>query len=127
MVSINLRHLLRHKPYYDVGMPPGAAEIIRSNLEWSTPVTLVGRIRDQYPTVTANQIHAAWTSMSEVMWKRDKDQLASAKLLLGELHKDVDIFDTDVDEGVQQVCWGMTRIAARLKGKVVEIAIDATC
>jgi len=108
-------------------MPPGAAEIIHSNLEWSTPVALVGRIRDQYPTVTANQIHAAWTSMSEVMWKRDKDQLASAKLLLGEFYKDVDIFDTEVDEGVQQVCWGMKRIAAPLKGKVVEIAIDATC
>ena len=65
--------------------------------------------------------------MSEVMWKRDKDQLASAKLLLTEFQKDVDIFDIEVDEGVQQVCWGMKKIASLLKGKIVEIAIDATC
>jgi hypothetical protein len=108
-------------------MPAGAAEIIRNNLEWSTPVALVGRIQEQYPIVTANQIHAAWTTMSEVMWKRDKDQLASAKLLLSELHNDIDVFDIEVDEGVQQVCWGMKKIANLLKGKVVEIAIDATC
>ena len=107
-------------------MPAGAAEIIRNNLEWSTPVALVGRIQEQFPIVTANQIHAAWTTMSEVMWKRDKDQLASAKLLLGEFHKDVDIFDIEVDEGVQQVCWGMKKIVSLLKGKIVEIAIDET-
>ena len=65
--------------------------------------------------------------MSEVMWKPDKDQLASAKLLLSEFHKDIDVFDIEVDEGVQQVCWGMKKIANLLKGKVVEIAIDATC
>ena len=85
-------------------MPAGAVEIIYNNLEWSTLVALVGHIQEQFLIVTANQIHAAWTTMSKVMWKQDKDQLASAKLLLSKFHKDVDIFDIKVDKGVQQVC-----------------------
>ena len=65
--------------------------------------------------------------MSKVMWKRAKDQMESAKLLLEEYPDDVDIFRINVAEGVHQICWGMKRIADHLKGKVVEIGIDATC
>jgi len=108
-------------------MPPDAAETIHTSLEWSTPVSLVARIQDQHPSVTANQIHTAWTTMSEVRWKRDKDQLPSARHLLKEFSDDVDVFDVEPSKGVQQVCWGMKKIAMRLKGKVVEIGIDATC
>jgi hypothetical protein len=31
-----------------------------------------------------------------------------------------------VTDGVEQLCWGMKNVASRLKGKVVEIRIDAT-
>ena len=65
--------------------------------------------------------------MSELLWKRDKDPLPSAKFLLKELHHDVNIFDIKVPEEVWQLCWGMEKIAGRLKGKIVEIGIDATC
>ena len=44
-----------------------------------------------------------------------------------EFGDDVDIFDIEVEEGVQQVCWGMKKIRERLRGKVIEIRIDATC
>jgi hypothetical protein len=65
--------------------------------------------------------------MSEVMWKRAKDQMESAKILLEEFFDEIDIFNIKVADGVQQICWGMKRIANRLKGKVLEIVIDATC
>jgi hypothetical protein len=65
--------------------------------------------------------------MSEVMWKRAKDQMESAKILLEEFFDEIDIFNIKVADGVQQICWGMKRIANRLKGKVLEIGIDATC
>ena len=104
-----------------------ALEIIRTNLEWTTPVSMVGRIQGLFPNVTAKQIHAAWTQMSDVLWRQDNDQLKSASLLLDELGDDVDVFEIEAVEGVKQVCWGMKKIAGRLKGKIVEIAIDATC
>jgi hypothetical protein len=47
--------------------------------------------------------------------------------LLKEYSEDVDIFDIPVADGVEQLCWGMKKIIGPLKGKVVEIGIDATC
>ena len=36
-----------------------ALEIIRTNLEWSTPVSMVSQVQGLFPNVTAKQIHAA--------------------------------------------------------------------
>lgn len=65
--------------------------------------------------------------MSEMLWKRDHMQLPSAKTLLTEFGDNVDVFEIKVAEGVEQLCWGMKKIASKLKGKIVEIGIDATC
>jgi hypothetical protein len=65
--------------------------------------------------------------MSWALWRRDSQQLPSAEILLEEFGEDVDIFDIDIAEGVEQICWGMKKVAERLRGKVVKIGIDATC
>jgi hypothetical protein len=65
--------------------------------------------------------------MSETLWKRDPLQLPSATMLLRELDDDIDVFAMNKVEGVEQLCWGMKRIGAHLKGKIIEIGIDATC
>jgi hypothetical protein len=85
------------------------------------------RVQALYPQITGKQIHTAWTQMSEMLWRRETEQLPSAEKLLKELSNDVDVFDVKVEDGVQQLCWGMKIIGERLKGKVVEIGIDATC
>ena len=88
---------------------------------------MVSRVQGLFLNVTAKQIHAAWTQMSEVLWQQDKEQLKSAMLLLDELGNEVDVFEIEAVEGVEQICWGMKKITRGLKGKIVEIAIDATC
>ena len=108
-------------------MPVEVLEIIWTNLEWSTPVSMVCQVQGLFLNVTAKQIHTAWTRMSEVLWRQDKEQLKSAWLLLDELGNEVDVFEIEAVEGVEQICWGMKKIARRLEGKIVEIAIDATC
>ena len=80
-----------------------------------------------YPLISTNQIHTAWTMMSETPWKRDREQLPSVKVLLGELKDDVAILDLPATEGVEQIAWVMKNIVAPLRGKIVEIGIDATC
>ena len=65
--------------------------------------------------------------MSETLWKRDQYQLTSAEILLNEYSADVDVFEIPVAEGVEQLCWGIKKVASRLMGRVVEVAIDATC
>ena len=108
-------------------MPPGASDIIRENITWNTPVAIMLKVQAVYPQVMGKQIHKAWTQMSEVLWKRDKLQLPSTKALLVEFGDDINVFEIEVAPGVLQLCWGMKKILAALKGKVVEIAIDATC
>ena len=51
-----------------------------------------------YPSISANQIHTAWMAMSETLWKRDREQLPSVKVLLGELKDDVAILDLPATE-----------------------------
>jgi hypothetical protein len=97
-VVLHLRHLERHKPYYDVTMPAEAAAMIRENVEWQTPGSMVPNIQASFPMVTAQQIHTAWMKMSETLWKRHDNQLESARMFLGANRDDVDIFEINVEE-----------------------------
>lgn len=109
-------------------MPAAALAIIRENLEYSKPNELVTRVQTLWDQVSAEQVYSAWARMSETIWKRDKDQLTSARVLLKEFSNDVDFFEDVVPpEGVEQLCFGMTWILQGLKGKVVEIGLDVTC
>jgi hypothetical protein len=107
-------------------MPPEAAAMIREEVEWQTPVAMVPKIQALYSAVTAQQIHSAWSLMSETLWKRKPNQLESVTLLLEE-RDDIDVFKIEIDARIEQVCWGMKKMVSRLKGQVVEVAVDATC
>jgi hypothetical protein len=73
-------------------------------------------------------VYNAWRELSQTYWRRDDLQLPSAKKLLEEFQDEVDVFNpAGVSEGVEILAWGMKKIAAPLKGKVVEIGMDATC
>ncbi|KAJ7434395.1 hypothetical protein B0H11DRAFT_1757683 [Mycena galericulata] len=122
-LRIYLRHDDPHVAYYDVALPPGSAAIIREGLHWRTPNQLVPEVQAQFPSVTSNQVHFAWTKMSEILWKRDEKQLPSAQILLNELGDDVDVLDVHPAEGVEQLCWAMKKIITPLRGKIVEIAL----
>jgi len=126
-ITIGLHHHKNHLPYYDVTLPPEAAVLICENLEWSTPVSITPKVRALYPHITSKQIHFAWTQMSETLWKRDRMQLPSAELLLKEFPSEVEVFHIERAEGVEQLAWGMKKILKGLKGRVVEIGVDATC
>ncbi|EGO20838.1 hypothetical protein SERLADRAFT_417908 [Serpula lacrymans var. lacrymans S7.9] len=82
VVTIRLKHEQRHKPYYDVTIPPKAIQIIRNNIEWSTPVSITPKVQALYPHITGKQVHRAWTEMGEVLWKKDPVQLISVYILL---------------------------------------------
>jgi hypothetical protein len=126
-ITIWLEHHMKHTPYYDVSLPPEAAALIREDLEWTCPNEVGKKVQMAFPSVTAKQIHTAWTTMSETLWKRDREQLPSVKALLGELKDDVAILDLPEMEGVEQIAWVMKNIALPLQGMIVEIGIDATC
>ena len=126
-ITIWLEHHMRHTPYYDVSLPPEAAALIRDSIEYHCPNEVAKKVLLTHPSITAKQVHTAWTTMSETLWKRSNDQVASVKALLGELQNDAVILDLPRMEGVKQVAWVMKRVMVPLQGRIVEIGIDATC
>jgi len=126
-ITIYLQHHEAHTPYYDVAMPDDAASLIREHLEWLTPSAMVSKVQASFPAVTATQVHSAWSVMSETLWKRDDLQLPSAEILLREYSGEAEVFNLAKVDGVEQLAWGVKRVSDRLRGKVVEVGIDATC
>ena len=118
---------MRHLPYYDVSLPPEAAALIRENLEWICPSEIAKKVQSTYPSVTTNQVHTAWMTISETLWKRGTQQIPSTRTLLGELQDDVAILDLLDVNGVEHVAWVMKKIALPLQGQIVKIGMDATC
>jgi len=101
--------------------------MIQENLEWTCPSEIAKKVQMTHLSVTASQIYRAWMTMSEILWKRDLDQLTSVCTLLGEFDDDVDILRLPAIEGTIQVAWVMKDIVGLLQGKIVEVGIDATC
>ena len=127
-IFINLWHHVNHVLYHNVRMPPEALQMVQEQAEWSTSAAIAGKIQLAYPQVTTNQIHATWRELSQAFWQQDDAQLPSAKKLLAKFGDDVDIFEpVGIPDDVEMLAWKMKRIAGPLRGKVVEIAMDATC
>ena len=109
-------------------MPPEALQIICEQAEWSRPSVMITKIQAAYPHITTGQINSAWRELSKTYWRREDAQLPSAMTLLAKFNEDVDIFKpVGIPDSVEILAWGMKRIAEPLRGKVVEIGIDATC
>jgi hypothetical protein len=109
-------------------MPPEAMQMIQEQVEWLTPSTMATKVRSAYPSLTTAQIYKAWHALSQIFWRRAEAQLESAKALLTEYNDEVDIFEpSNIPDGVEILAWGMKRIAGPLRGKVIEIGMDATC
>jgi hypothetical protein len=101
--------------------------LIRENLEWFSPHEVAKKVLVIYPSITMTQVHTAWTTKSETLWKWNREQLPSVKLILGELEDDVAILGLPGMDRVEQVVWVMKKVVLQLQGKIVKIGIDATC
>jgi hypothetical protein len=127
-INIRLHHHFKHVHYVDVAMPPEAMQMVNEQAEWVMPSDLATKVRLAYPQVSTAQVYNAWKAVSETYWQRDHLQIPSTRKLLVEFSDDVDIFEPkNIPEGAEMLAWGMKKIAERLKGKVVEIGMDATC
>jgi hypothetical protein len=129
IISVNIQHACPHKTYFDVALPPEAYDIICETLDWNMPGSIAPKIREMFPQVTTAQVHATWTAMSKVLWRRNDNQMESAKQLLEELRDEVDLLNLQVMEGVEQLAFGLKLINNKLKklGNIQEIRMDATC
>ncbi|KAF7300749.1 SWIM-type domain-containing protein [Mycena kentingensis (nom. inval.)] len=125
-IFINLRHCFRHDNYEDHSFPAAALAMVLAADEDVTPSALSRRIRKTFK-VSHAQVYNAWREKNEAIWRRDILQIPSARKLLAEFKDDVDLFEPKgVPDDVEILCWGMKAISTRLKGRIEEVAMDAT-
>ena len=102
--------------------------MVRNDIDWVLPNDITRKIQKDYPAVTAKQIMMIWTKLAQELWKRKpENQMESAAMLLKESNNITDLFLIEVEEGVDQLAWGMKKIAHLLGTGIVEVGIDATC
>lgn len=69
-----------------------------------------------------------WTKLAQELWKRKpENQMESATILLKESDDVTDLFALEVEDGVDQLVWGMKKISHLLGAGIIEVGIDATC
>jgi hypothetical protein len=127
-IIISLHHHFKHVHYVDVTMPLEAMQMVNKQAEWVMPSDLTTKVQLAYPQVLIAQVYNTWKAVSETHWRRDNLQIPSTRKLLVKFSDDVDIFKPEnVPDGAEMLTWGMKKITRPLKGKVVEIGMDATC
>ena len=127
-ITLWINHLIRHPPYFDVSVLKEVIEMVRRDIDWALPNDLTRRAQQDYPAVTSKQIMTIWTKLAQELWKRKPEsQLDSATILLQESDDVTDLFILEVEEGVDQLAWGMKKITHLLGAGIIEVGIDATC
>lgn len=140
-ITVRLRHEKphideggKHVPYFNVGLPAGAADIVQENVGKSLPQELTPMIQNLFPNVTAKQVQRAWSTMSEVLWRRTADPMSSATELLREYEENGEakllLLDGEVPDGVEIKAFAFPRVIDRLQTEnqhIHEVGMDATC
>lgn len=98
-ISIQLEHHVHHVPYYNVQLPVAARKMIKNNL-WAIPSALAVKIQEDFPHISAEQIHWTWLMFRDIMWKRSEIQTESTRLLLEGMEDETDIFTITCNPGV---------------------------
>jgi hypothetical protein len=126
LITIMIQHEEAHVRYLDISMPAEAFEYIKSQLHL-TPGLIASQLAETFPELTQAQVYAAWSRLSEAYWKKDENPLVSARKLLEEDTRGVNIWELEVPEGVTAIAWGCQKISQKIGAQVLEIGLDATC
>jgi len=66
---------------------------------------VASEICGEFPHVTHQQVYAAWSKYSAILWKCSDDQLESAKELLSEMTEEAVILQVDALDCVVALGW----------------------
>lgn len=148
---IKVKHVTLHAPYTVIDVPADVKEmVVRGHGEiflfcHFTDCTLNTRsqiwkeILKKYPRLLflRKTIHKMWLSIEQTIWRRDDDEVISAKMILeegrvGKLgHYRVDPitmkYAHEPDDGLKVLAWAVPEIMRDWGGRIREVSLDSTC
>jgi hypothetical protein len=121
-ISLELLHDVLHPRPEKCGVTEEVKEKIRQQLEL-VPKDIFASLKASHPELTQKQVHYWWTHQMQEQYKKNNDQLLSAKILLEEAA--FNVFVNNSDSGVRYIGF-LTNFFESLKNNT-EIFCDATC
>ena len=121
-VILELNHDILHPRPEKHGVTQEVKDIIRQQLHLA-PKDVFASLEANYPNLTQKQVHYWWTNQIQQQYRRDNDQLVSAKILLEEAGLNIILYN--YSSGIKHIGF-LTTFFNSLKNNN-EIIIDATC
>ena len=88
-----------------------------------TPKDIFATLEADCPNLTQKQVHYWWTQQTQRLYKKDNDQLKSAKILLEEAQFDILMYN--FESGVKYIGF-LTSLFNQMRSNN-KIIVDATC
>lgn len=128
-VHVILEHNIHHPAYYDASIPLEALQIIKDQLDCKpSAITAVVKRNLKWKHVQPYQVRHIWKQFNQDQWRKDDDQLKSARILLTQHANTVDAFELEEMEGVVLLAFGLKWVAKQLKDlDIVEVGLDVMC
>lgn len=151
---VRLKHKDNHVPYFCIDVPADVQQFVKDNPrlrgpEVRTTMTLKKHCDSQYcqlwneilktyptPNFSRRAVHTLYMKSHQSEWKRDDDEIKSAKKLLEEFsqkdkgspyHIEPIPMPDNADDGYTAIAFSMPNLIRKWGGKIVEIALDSTC
>lgn len=151
---VKIDHHDDHVPYFPIDIPPDVEEYVRANTNMTptqvsfsvhtlVEVTLLidapqlwQKILETHPKppFTRQAIYSLWSAITSKAWKRDPDEIKSAKILLEEAKKSnkpglytVESITLKEEPGVLALAFALPDILRQFGGRIREVALDSAC
>ncbi len=154
--EIKIQHKDDHVPYFVIALPEGVKNLIISRRKETVTqvctlcqsfqlisvnneflVKLWNEIIKLYPIpkISRKAVQYLWSRLNETDWKRDEDQLVSARKLLkeaeeahglGSYHAQIITLPTE-DERYSALAWCLPDMHLQWGGRIREVALDSAC
>ncbi|KAJ7474159.1 hypothetical protein FB451DRAFT_1035258 [Mycena latifolia] len=138
---VRISHSADHVPYYSIDVPPHIVDFVHENHKL-TPGQLWDEILKKIPNppFTRKVIHSMWSEINSKEWKRDPDEVKSAKIILEEFGNSepdpttgkkplysVESIPLQDEPGFTAIAFCLPQILREVGGRVCELSLDSAC
>ncbi|RDX40007.1 hypothetical protein OH76DRAFT_1366849 [Lentinus brumalis] len=132
--TVKLSHRLAHVYYYPIDLPNDVVDLIQNNPNMTVNQLWTDILKQHpEPLFERKSVYAKWAQQDRLRWKRDDDELKSARILLDEAkaggsHAElytVEAVDLPEVEGFTALAFALPNILRKWGGRIREIALDS--
>ncbi|KAF8967522.1 hypothetical protein BDZ97DRAFT_1656387 [Flammula alnicola] len=134
---VKFQHEDDHVPYWNIDVPSEIQDFVRENLELS-PTQLWDEIlkKNPSPSFSRKAIYQIWHENESKKWKRDPDEVKSAKILLEEASEkqnmnrniySVESIPLPDNPSFTAIAFCLPEVLRKWGGKVRELSLDSAC